>query len=432
LHTVEEPEFMSDQPPSSGEAAGEESRPKKGRTIDLKATEVKGADAGPETGSGPQPAQPPSLEAKPEPPGSSSQGENSAPSSASRLRKHIDWNAVIAGAAAGAAIAAAVVAVGLSMLRDPDVSGLGPRVSRMEEQLRQWSSGPAAKEADTSIVNGLADRITKLESATGAAGSAPVDVALADRVSRIERDLKALSDRTGMLAESSEHATSAAGEADRRAETAMAAVSEFARRVDAMQAVAGRDALASEVQSLTNRIAAAESAVAKARDASNRLAIVAMALNTAVDRGEAFASELTAAKSLAPDPSSLAPLEPFAASGIPTTGTLGRELLALMPSIRAAEPSRDGFLTRLQVNAEKLVRIRPSEEKEGGDAAAIATRIEVKAANADIVGALAEVAYLPPPMRAAARTWTEKAQARSAALESSQRFLAAALTSLSK
>jgi hypothetical protein len=103
-----------------------------------------------------------------------------------------------------------------------------------------------------------------------------------------------------------------------------------------------------------------------------------------------------------------------------------------MPSIRAAEPSRDGFLTRLQGNAEKLVRIRPSEGREGGDAAAIATRIEVKAANADIAGALAEVAYLPPPMREAARAWTEKVETRSAALESSRRFLAAALASLSK
>jgi hypothetical protein len=423
---------MSDQPPSSREAAGEESRPIKGRTIDLKATEVKGADDGPETGSGAQPAQPPTVEAKSEPPGPSPQGENSAPSSASRLRKHIDWNAVIAGAAAGAAIAGAVAALGLSMLRNTDVSALGARLSRMEEQLRQGSSGPAAKEADTSIVNGLADRITKLESAAGAAGSAPGDVALADRFSSVERDLKALADRAGMLAERSEHATSAAGEADRRAETAVAAVSELARRVDAMQAVAGRDALASEVQSLTKRVVAAESAVVRARDASSRLAVVATALNTAVDRGEAFAPELIAAKSLSPDPSSLAPLEPFAASGIPTTGTLGRELLALMPSIRAAEPSRDGFLTRLQGNAEKLVRIRPSEGREGGDAAAIATRIEVKAANADIAGALAEVAYLPPPMREAARAWTEKVETRSAALESSRRFLAAALASLSK
>ena len=50
---------------------------------------------------------------------------------------------------------------------------------------------------------------------------------------------------------------------------------------------------------------------------------------------------------------------------------------------------------RLQANAEKLVRIRPIEETSGNDPLAIVARIEIRAAQADIAGALAELAKLP-------------------------------------
>ena len=68
----------------------------------------------------------------------------------------------------------------------------------------------------------------------------------------------------------------------------------------------------------------------------------------------------------------------------------------------------------------------------GNDTSAIVRRIEVKAGSGDLDGALAELAQLPPPMRAPAEIWIKKAQARAAAVEASRRFAADALAGLGK
>src|SRR5262249_20021025 len=98
---------------------------------------------------------------------------------------------------------------------------------------------------------------------------------------------------------------------------------------------------ASELDASVNRIAAlervtsamqaelAKRGIGEAGDRPVRLAVTASALNTAVERGDAFAAELAAAKLLAGDSSTLAPLEPFAATGLPSATALGRELVAL-------------------------------------------------------------------------------------------------------
>ena len=99
----------------------------------------------------------------------------------------------------------------------------------------------------------------------------------------------------------------------------------------------------------------------------------------------------------------------------------------------AATPARDaGFLDRLQASAEKLVRVRPVDEAPGDDPAAVVARIEVRAAQADLAGALAELAKLPALLRARAQGWIAKAQARNTAVEASQRFAADAVAVLGK
>ena len=142
-----------------------------------------------------------------------------------------------------------------------------------------------------------------------------------------------------------------------------------------------------------------------------RPVLVTTALKAAA--GAAFDAELAAAKGLGADPTLTAALEPFTASGVPTVAVLARELSALVPALRppAAAPAREGFLDRLQVNAEKLVRVRPTDEVAGTDAAAVASRIEGKAAQEDIAGAQAELAKLPPPSRAPAEAWIKQVQA---------------------
>jgi hypothetical protein len=66
----------------------------------------------------------------------------------------------------------------------------------------------------------------------------------------------------------------------------------------------------------------------------------------------------------------------------------------------------------------------------GEDAVATLSRIEAKATQADIAGALAELAKLPPAVRAPALAWIARAEARSKAIEASRRLAAEAVSAL--
>ena len=90
------------------------------------------------------------------------------------------------------------------------------------------------------------------------------------------------------------------------------------------------------------------------------------------------------------------------------------------------------MLARLQVNAEKLVRIRRVDEPAGSDAGAIVARAEAKVSRSDIAGAVSELTQLPPDARAPAETWIKSAQARIAAIDASRRLAADALSGLGK
>ncbi|HEX2351832.1 MAG TPA: hypothetical protein VHJ16_03560, partial [Xanthobacteraceae bacterium] len=138
-------------------------------------------------------------------------------------------------------------------------------------------------------------------------------------------------------------------------------------------------------------------------------------------------------KALGGDPKLVAALEPFARAGVPTSATLARQFSALAPALQAAgAPPPEGVLGRLQMNAEKLVRIRRVDDVAGSDSAAIAARSEAKASRGDISGALAELAQLPPQARAPAEAWIKSAQARTAAIDASRRLAADALSGLGK
>jgi hypothetical protein len=164
-----------------------------------------------------------------------------------------------------------------------------------------------------------------------------------------------------------------------------------------------------------------------------RLALAATALNAAVERGDAFAAELATVKALGADPKFVAALEPFARSGVPSAAALARQFSELAPALQAAgAPPPEGVLGRLQMNAEKLVRIRRVDEAAGTDSDAIVARSEAKASRGDLAGTAAELAQLPPNARAPAEAWIKSVQARAAAIDASRRLAADALAGLSK
>jgi hypothetical protein len=148
-----------------------------------------------------------------------------------------------------------------------------------------------------------------------------------------------------------------------------------------------------------------------------------------------FTAELEEARALGADEKHLAPLVPFAASGVPSAATLAQELRASIPALaKAAGAQAPGgdFLDRLQANASKLVRIRPVDAPVGDDTSAVLARIEVETAHVDIDGALADLGKLDATTRALARDWIAKAQSRQTAIAAARQFSADAMRALGK
>ena len=313
----------------------------------------------------------------------------------------------------------------------------------------------------------LAARLDKIEATLAAQQTALAaqrpDAALANRVAAAEAETKSLGDSVAALNRRVDGIAATAGNAVARADAATAAVEAaksaaqqtgvqradidaLTNRVTAVEGVTNRIA---SIESATNRIASIESAVkalsenlaniahrpVSADDRAARTTVAAEALRAAVERGVSYQAELAAVKSLGVDESVSAPLEPFAADGVPSVALLARELTALTPAllrVSGVAASENSFLGRLQANAEKLVRVSPVDAPPGDDAGAIIARIDVDARRSDIAAALIEIARLPDPARTLAAPWVNKAQAREAAIAASRRIAADALAALAK
>jgi len=359
---------------------------------------------------------------------------------AMRMPPDPPWRVIGAVAAGVLLIVVLILLSGQFSGDDSRIRTIEARIARAEQQVRELAGRTPGNGVDRSVVEELTARIARLEG--GSAGTRPpaADPALANRMATLEGALKAIEERIGVVARRSDDIDIIARDARERANATAAAVAELTQKMTQLSP--------SEFEASTNRIVMLERMVASMQadlarrgvgetgDRPVRLAVTAAALNAAVERSDAFTVELSAAKQLAPDATTtLAPLEPYAASGLPSAAALSRELMGLLGTLAQASgttPREGGFLERLQANAERLVRIRPLDEPPGDDPAAVLTRIEQRAAQADISGALAELAKLPAPARATVQAWITKAQARLAALAASRRFATDAYAALGK
>ena len=166
-----------------------------------------------------------------------------------------------------------------------------------------------------------------------------------------------------------------------------------------------------------------------------RRIVAAALLDVLVRSGDPYPAALSAAKSLAPDPDALKPLEAFAASGVPSAAVLSRELLTLVPKLQPPMPENaatgTGLVARLQAGAAKLVRIERTDAV-GNDRGNVVARITAAALRNDSSEARRELNTLSPADRAAAQGWIDKADARDAALAASRQFAAEAMSALAK
>jgi hypothetical protein len=313
----------------------------------------------------------------------------------------------------GGLIGAATIALG-PMLAPPahNDRAVLSRVSAVEQQMRELAARVGTAGAD---IDELTSRLAKLESALAARQGGP-DTDLTNRLSSMEGEIKALAESVSIAQRRTDESLALARQGAEQAGTATAGLDKLSQRIAGVE------------QELAKRIPA------QPVDRPARLLVAATALVAPLQRGEPFGPELSALRALGANSQELAPLEPFAATGLPNAQALGRELSALVPAMLAASgtPAHEGFLQKLQANAERLVRIQRIEEVQGNDVGAVLSRIAGDAERGDVSAALAELGKLPPQVRAPAEAWIKKAQAREGALASARALRTEALAGLSK
>jgi hypothetical protein len=300
------------------------------------------------------------------------------------------------------------------------------------------ASGMAAP--SSAALDEIAARLDKLEHAIQAPRP---ETALGNRLVAAEAQNKALGESLAALNRRIDGVATASQSAAKQADAAIAAAD--AAKNTALSA-GQKGVQPADVDALAERITALESAVkgiadnaarqaSSADDTAARLTIAAQALRAAVERDMPYQAELTAVQSLGADRNTVAPLEPFAANGVPNANGLAHELAALMPSLEQASDTAPGdktFIERLEANAQKLVRVTPINAPTGNDPAAVTARIAFDTARTDIAAALTDIAALPNAAKPLVADWVKKAQAREAAITASRRIAADALAALSK
>jgi len=414
------PEAAAQTAPSAAPASAHRKK-RAAPTIDLTATEVRQAQPDP----APEPP-PDTVQAAPPSPEPPSPGV---------------YTAAIAGGFAGAVIAAAVIAALWSVgvlpagfnSDEPDAD-----VVALQKQVQALQNRPAPASApDSEALEVLRQNVRKLEGEMATMAKLPAgEKGVAERLNAADNAMKSLGVALTALNRRTDDVAANTAQARERADAAVKAVTDLQASVQDAAKKSSPAILPAELDALQKRIAGLEQSAKAARDdiakASSadrpaRLALSAAVLRDAVASGAPFAAELAQAKSLGADDKVLAPLSPFAASGVPSAQVLAQELRALLPAmlkVSGAQAPQGGFLERLQANAGKLVRIRPLDAPPGDDASAVLARIEIDAAKADIAGALIDLGKLAVATRAPAQAWIEKAKSRQVALTAASQYAA--------
>jgi hypothetical protein len=379
-------------------------------TIELTATEVgksaSAAQSGAATGDGAA-----GPEASDKPAGGRSAG---------RLKSH----AISAGFGA---IAMAAIIGGLW------ISGFGPSHEAAAPVTPSAPRITSPQIVASQIAPDISARLDKIESVLQA------QQALTSRIAAAEAQTKSLADSLTALNQHLDEIAGTSQSAAKQADAAQAAA-EAAKSADQTALQRG------DLDALANRIAALESTVkslsdnaahpgSAADDQAARLAIAAAALRAAVERGAPYGAELAAVQSFGADANALAPLQSFAATGVPSAAILAGDLATLTPALRhASDTAADGnsFLGRLEANAQQLVRITPVDAPVGNDPSAVIARMNVEAERGDIAAALSDAAQLPKAAKPLAADWVKQASAREAAITAARQLAADALAALNK
>ena len=384
--------MVEDMPEDEGPALDSGRAKRAPPTIDLEASEVSG-----ETRKVGDDAQPERI---------SEQHSSEAPSS--REPAAVAISAWLIAVVSGAVAAALVIGVGW-MLGWPAVPAM-----------------PAATEINAAVIGDLGARVAAVESKTNKFAMSAPDPASAVRIEALEKSIASLrGELAGARAQSEKLAA------------ALNDVKTTPRDSSAPLDLTDINARIAGLESAT-RAQSAEAVQQNARPADDvplRRVVASALLDVLVRIGEPYPAALAAAKSLAPSPDALKPLDGFAAKGVPNPAGLSRELLTLVPKLSPPAPENattgSGLVERLQAGAAKLVRIERTDTV-GNDRGAVVARATAAALRNEFNEARRELNTLAPADRAAAQAWLDKCDARDAALAASRQFAAEAMAALAK
>ncbi len=414
-------------------------------TIDLTATEVPPA-SGEEKASAATEPEPHMEESAAEPAAaSSSEATHEEPAAAPARSGTI--GASLIGGFAGAAFATAVVAAlwfaGLLPIALQAPTDQGAHLATLQKQIEQLQARPAPT-GDKDALDALRQRLTKLEN--NIAATPPNDPAIAVRLAESDKTIKSLGTQLAALTRRNDDIAAKANQAEDNAAAAGKAVSALRTRVQnatqqapAAVDTAALDALKERVGTLEQSLRGLRDQIAKAPkpvdDSDLRQALSAAVLREAVESGAPYQAELAQAKALGGNGEALAPLQRFAAKGVPTKATLARQLRALLPKLTSTIGTKEttgSIIERLQANASRLVRFQSINPPAGDAPADVLARIDSEAARANIDGALADIGALPEAARQEAAAWVTLAVARHKALTAARDYAAKAARDLSR
>jgi hypothetical protein len=300
------------------------------------------------------------------------------------------------------------------------VDALAARLANVESKTPQ---------SNNAAIDALSARVASVESkaATPAVAAPAVpDPALAAQIGTLEKSVATLRDELGATRAQSEKVAAAVNDVKSAPREAppppdFSAINERLAKIEA----------AAKTLSLET----AQRNAAPVDDSQLRRVVAASLLDVSVRAGEPYAAALSAAKAFAANADALKPLDGFAATGVPSTNVLNRELLALLPKLSPPQENSttgSGIVDRLQAGAARLVRIERTDAVAGNDRNAIISRVTAAAMRNDIAEARRELKTLAPADRAAAQAWIDKADARDAALAASRQFAADAMGAFTK
>jgi len=285
---------------------------------------------------------------------------------------------------------------------------------------------PAATEINAAVIGDLGARVAAVESKTSKPATSAPDPASAARIEALEKSIASLRGEVAGTRAQSEKLAAALN--DVKATPRDLSVPPDLTDINARIAGLERATRAQSAEAVQENAKPVD-------DVPLRRVVASALLDVLVRIGEPYPAALAAAKSLAPNPDTLKPLDGFAAKGVPSPAALSRELLTLVPKLSPPAPENSttgaGMVERLQAGAAKLVRIERTDTV-GNDRGAVVARATAAALRNELAEARRELNTLAPGDRAAAQAWLDKCDARDAALAASRQFAAEAMAALAK